>query len=83
MIGRKTELDEGLERSAGDVLAGRVDHRVVIGEGDVGQEFLVAPLVEGTESAVVVLHREEPVEPAVDRRAPPVLVARARELQTR
>src|SRR5207253_9922728 len=60
ILSRKSEANEGLECATGDVLAARIDHRVVIGEWDEREHFVVALLVERTPTAVAILHRDLP-----------------------
>ena len=45
-----------------------IDHRVVIGEGDVAEELAVVVAIEGPPAAVVVLHGQQPAQAAVDGR---------------
>ena len=71
MVGAVAERAEQLEDPRRDVGAARVEHRVVVGERDLGQDLVVDVDVEGRPAAVAVLHREQPVDPAAGRRARP------------
>src|SRR5581483_1004327 len=54
-----------LENSAGDVHCGRIQHRVVVCEGDVLENHLGVVFIEAGPAAVFALHREDPLDGAL------------------
>ena len=64
---------EQFQDARGDIGAFRVEHGVVVGEGDFFQDALGAILVEGGPAAVLALEGEHPVQAA-----PEAFVAAAR-----
>src|SRR5207244_2068101 len=61
-----TELAERFERTGGDVGAAGIEHRIVIGERHLGEDFAVDVAIKCGPAAVVVLHRQEPAQAALD-----------------
>lgn len=59
------EMRERFERAAGDVRAGGILNGVVVGEGDFFEQRDVVGFVEGGETAIVVLHGQDPVDAAL------------------
>ena len=62
---RRSQRAEQLEAAPGQVLGGGVEQRAVVGERDVVQIDAVVVGVERRPAAVLVLHPEEPAEPAL------------------
>ena len=60
-------LAERFEHAGGDVRAARIEHGVVVGEGDLGEDFAVDVAVERRPAAVAVLHAEQPAQAALAR----------------
>src|SRR5262249_50397000 len=60
------ELAESLQNTGCDVGAARVEHGVVVGEGDLGEDLVVDVAIEGSPAAVLVLHLHEPGKAAPD-----------------
>ena len=58
-------MPQAFEHAAGDVRAARVLHGVVVGERNLFQHRAVLGPVERRPSAVVVLHRQQPVDAAL------------------
>src|SRR5262249_45612311 len=67
MLTLEAEPLECLERASCDVFATGINHRVMVRKRNEGPDFVVAVLVESGPAAVSVLHRKEPLRPALDR----------------
>ena len=64
------EVPERFEHAGGDVGTTRVEHGVVIGERDFGQDFAIDVAIEGRPAAVAVLHSQQPIDGARSPRKP-------------
>ena len=62
VVGRPAMAAEALNDTSGDVGCRRVNHSVVIGKGNVAEEFSVIVAVERTPATVPILHAEEPLQ---------------------
>src|SRR5215813_7871487 len=64
---RDIQARQRIERAAGDVVAARIDHCVVVRERNEREHFVVAITIEGGPPAVRVLHRELPGDGSLER----------------
>src|SRR5262249_50613247 len=60
MISAETHGSKRLDSTTGDVAGRRIDHRIVIREGNLGQKLFIAIPIEGGPSAIPVLHSQNP-----------------------
>src|SRR5690348_2356234 len=67
MSGRPAEIAKALDGAGGDVGGRRVNHRIVVGEGNIRQERAIIVAVKRTPAAVTILHAEEPSQAATSR----------------
>ncbi len=74
-------VDESFHHAAGDVRARRIEHRVVVGEGNVTQKLPVIVNIESRPAAIFALHGEEPIHRALFARILFCLIAAARFLE--
>ena len=64
MIRRPAHLAEAFHAARGYVRGGRIQHRVVVSEGNVIQKLQIVFVIKRAPSAVGVLHADEPCQPA-------------------
>ncbi len=81
VVGHVAQGAEQLEDAGGDVGTARVEHGVVVGERELGEDLVVDVDVVGRPAAVAVLHRQEPVDPAPARRGDGGMIGHRRAVQ--
>ena len=59
-------MPERFQHARGDVRAARVEHGIVVGERNLGQDFAVDVPIERRPAAVLVLHAQKPLQAALD-----------------
>src|SRR5207245_8746467 len=64
MLGGPTETAKAFDNAGGDVGGRRIDHGVVVGEGNVAEEAAVVVAIEGAPAAIAILHAEKPLDAA-------------------
>ena len=65
MIAVESVRGQRFERAAGDIRAGRIEHRVMVRERNVREDLPVVIDVERRPAAILRLHGEQPVERAL------------------
>jgi len=66
MLGRPAETAEAFDDAGGDVGGGRIDHGVVVGEGNVAEEAAVIVAIERAPAAIAILHAQKPLDAAAN-----------------
>ena len=66
MLGGPTETAKAFDNAGGDVGGRRIDHGVVVGEGNVAEEAAVVVAIEGAPAAIAILHAEKPLDAAAN-----------------
>src|SRR5579872_2139274 len=66
MIRGPAEAAEAFENARGHVGRRRIEHRVVIGEWNVIEKTLAVVAIEGSPTAVAILHAEQPLDAAAN-----------------
>src|SRR5580765_6111297 len=67
MFGWPAETAEAFDDARSYVGRRRIDHRIMVGEGNVTKELAVVIAIEGAPAAVSVLHAEQPLDAQADR----------------
>src|SRR5580693_5944040 len=68
MIRAPAKAAKTFEHSRGDIRGGWIEHGVVIGKRNVAEETLVVVAIERGPTAVAILHAEQPLDAAANRR---------------
>src|SRR5882672_792306 len=62
MLGGPAETAEAFDNAGGDVGGGRIDHSVVVGEGNVAEEAAVIVAIKRAPAAIAILHAQKPLD---------------------
>ena len=67
MFRRPAKAPEAFQNARGHVRRRRIDHRVVVGKGNVAKKAAIVVAVKRAPAAIAILHAQEPLNPAPNR----------------